>query len=88
MWQWKKKPPRAVAKWTQLAGTITLVNEEGSFVMIDNGAYPSPAAGTVLKCNPSGPNAAEVRVTQIYKPPFVIADIVKGTPKKGDQVFQ
>jgi hypothetical protein len=56
--------------------------------MIDNGPYPSPPAGSVLRCNPSDTNPTEVRVTQIYKPPFVIADIIKGTPKKGDQVFQ
>lgn len=78
-----------MAKTPLLIGTVALVNEEASFVLIDNGSLPSPASGTVLKCNPVGaPTSGEVKVTQIHKPPFVIADIVKGTPKKGDQVFQ
>ncbi len=84
---WKRKSHETV-RGLQLVGTVALVNEDDSFVLIDNGSLPSPAAGTVLKCNPSGATPAEVRVTQIHKPPFVIADIVKGSPKKGDQVFQ
>lgn len=88
MWPWKKKAPGAVAKAPRLVGTVALVNEEDSFVLIDNGSLPSPSAGTVLKCNLTGTTSAEVRVTQIHKPPFVIADIIKGLPKKGDQVFQ
>ena len=88
VWPGKKKPPRAVAKTPQLVGTVTLVNEEDSFVLIDNGSLPSPSPGSVLKCNTAGTTSAEVRVTPIHKPPFVIADIIKGSPKKGDQVFQ
>jgi hypothetical protein len=64
------------------------VSEEPSFVLIDNGSLPAPAAGTVLTINTPGSAPVELRVTQIQKPPFVVADIVKGTPKKGDPVFQ
>ncbi|MEP6669676.1 MAG: hypothetical protein ABJF10_11015 [Chthoniobacter sp.] len=86
----KKKPPRAEAKTPLLVGTVTLVSDDPTFVLIDNGSLPPPAAGTVLTINAAVPGGApvELKVTAIRKPPFVVADIVKGTPKKGDQVFQ
>jgi hypothetical protein len=87
-WPFKKKPPKATAKSRLLVGTVTLVSEDPSFVLIDNGSLPAPAAGTVLTINNSGAAPVEMKVTHIQKPPFVVADIVKGTPKKGDQVFQ
>lgn len=87
-WPFKKKVPKAIAKTQQLIGTVTLVNEDPSFVLIDNGSLPPPAAGTVLTINNPGGTPVEMKVTQIQKPPFVVADIVKGTPKKGDQVFR
>ncbi len=86
-WPFKKKPPKATAKSRLLVGTVTLVSEDPSFVLIDNGSLPPPAAGTVLTINNSGVAPVEMKVTHIQKPPFVVADIVKGTPKKGDQVF-
>ncbi|MDR3403139.1 MAG: hypothetical protein P4L99_11645 [Chthoniobacter sp.] len=86
---WGKKPPRAEAKIPRLVGTVTLVSDEPTFVLIDNGSLPAPAAGTVLTINASpGGTPVELKVTAIRKPPFVVADIVKGAPKKGDQVFQ
>jgi hypothetical protein len=84
---WGKKPPRAVARTAHLVGTVFLVSEEPTFVLIDNGSLPPPAAGTVLTINTPGGVPVEMKVTQIRKPPFVVADIVKGTPKKGDPVF-
>jgi hypothetical protein len=86
---WGKKPPRAEAKIPRLVGTVTMVSDEPTFVLIDNGSLPAPAAGTLLTINgPPGGAPVELKVTAIRKPPFVVADIVKGTPKKGDQVFQ
>ncbi|MEI9895359.1 MAG: hypothetical protein WDN28_16090 [Chthoniobacter sp.] len=86
---WGKKPPRAEAKVPRLVGTVTLVSDEPTFVLIDNGSLPAPMAGTVLTINAvPGGAPVELKVTAIRKPPFVVADIVKGTPKKGDQVFQ
>jgi hypothetical protein len=85
---WKKKPPRAIAKFAQFVGTVTLVSEEPSFVLVDNGSLPPPAVGTLLAINYQGSAPVVMKVTPIRKPPIVVADIVKGTPKKGDQVFQ
>ncbi|HEY3900061.1 MAG TPA: hypothetical protein VGM54_15745 [Chthoniobacter sp.] len=84
----KKKPPRATLKVDQLMGSITIVNEDASFVLIDSGSLPSPAVGAILKTHTADATPVELRVTQIRKSPFYVADIVKGLPKKGDQVFQ
>jgi hypothetical protein len=87
LWPWKK-PPRAIAKTDLLIGTVAVVNEEASFALIDNGTLPAPSAGTVLKVKTAGGAIVELRATAIRRPPFVVADIVKGMPKKGDEVFQ
>jgi hypothetical protein len=84
----KKKPPRATLKVDQLMGSISMVNEDASFVLIDSGTLPSPAVGTILKTHTTEATPVELRVTQVRKPPFYVADIVKGMPKKGEQVFQ
>ena len=85
---WKKRVPKAIAKFSQYVGTVTLVSEDPSFVLIDNGSLPPPAVGTVLTVKSPNGAPVEMKVTQIRKPPFVVADIVKGIPKKGDEVFQ
>jgi len=83
-----KKKPRATANTQQFVGTVSLVSEDPSFVLIDNGSLPPPMADTVLTINNPGGIPVEMKVTHIQKPPFVVADIVKGTPKKGDRVFR
>jgi hypothetical protein len=72
----------------QLIGTVALVNEGDGFVLINNENLPSPPLGTVVKTRVAGLDSAELRLTEIRRRPFIIADIVKGAPKKGDQVFQ
>jgi hypothetical protein len=69
-------------------GTVTLVNEEGKFVLVDNGALPVPPVGGVLKCYPAAASepSAELVTTDVRKRPFTIADIRDGTPHKGDRV--
>jgi hypothetical protein len=84
---WKKKPPKATLKVDQVMGTVSMVDLDSAFVLIDNGTLPSPMAGTIVKIRGTG-GPVELRVTQIRKPPYVVADIIKGTPKKGDAVYQ
>jgi hypothetical protein len=84
---WKKKPPKATLKIDQMMGTVAMVDLDSAFVLIDNGTLPGAMAGTILKIHSAGV-PVELRVTQIRKPPYVVADIVKGTPKKGDAVYQ
>lgn len=89
VWPWKKKPPRATLPSSPRAvGTVVLVNEEAMFVLIDDGLRAGPAVGTLLKINAPGASPTELRVTQIQRPPFIIADIIRGTARKGDKVFQ
>jgi hypothetical protein len=87
-WPFKSKQPKGVAHGPLFVGTVTLVSEDPSFVLIDNGSLPPPAAGTVLTISTAGSPPVEMKVTHIQKPPFVVADIVKGVPKKGDRVFR
>jgi hypothetical protein len=77
------EPPRPVA-----VGTVTLVNEAGKFVLVDNGALPVPPVGGVLKSYAKGATEAsgELVATDVRKRPFTIADIREGAPQKGDRV--
>ena len=72
----------------QFIGTITLVNEDDRFVLIDNGNSPTPPTGTALKSFAGDAESAVLSVGSVRRTPFVIADIVKGAPHKGDAVFQ
>ena len=71
-----------------LVGTITLVNEDRHFVLIDSGMGPGPMSGVVLKCRSASGETGEVKVGEVRRRPFAIADVVKGAPHVGDQVFQ
>jgi hypothetical protein len=72
----------------RLIGIIKLVNMDSGFVLIDSGTNPAPSSDATLKCKSGEVESAELRVSEIRRPPFVIADIVKGTPNKGDFVYQ
>ncbi len=86
----REREARRIAEATapQLVGTIALVNEDGHFVLIDNGSRPTPPTGAALKTFTGGAESAVLTVGLVRRPPFVVADIVKGIPKKGDDVFQ
>lgn len=86
-----RRPPkakRAIAVVPLLVGKITLVDEEGRYVLIDSGMNPSPLPGAVLKSRAAGVETGELTTGAIRRRPFAIADVIKGTPKVGDQVFQ
>ncbi len=72
----------------QRVGTVTLVNEQEHFVLIDTGIAGVPAPGTALKCLTDDAESGVVTVGKVTRRPFVVADIVRGEPKKGDGVFQ
>ena len=69
-------------------GSISLINTEASFVLIDNGYRMAPVMGDMLESRAPDGSTTQLRVTDIRKRPFVIADIVNGIPGKGDLVFQ
>ena len=83
-----KKAARAAVPQPLFVGTITLVNDDGHFVLIDSGMSPGPMPGAVLKSRTSAGESGELKAGEVRRRPFAIADVVKGTPKVGDQVFQ
>ena len=72
----------------QKIGTVTLVNESEKFVLIDTGVAAVPPPGTALKAFSGETPSGVVAVGNVNRRPFVVADIVHGMPKKGDDVFQ
>jgi excinuclease UvrABC ATPase subunit len=67
-------------------GTIAAVNEDLRFVLVDVGSLYTPAAGTALKTFSNDTETGIIAVTSERKRPFIVADIVKGDPKVGDEV--
>jgi hypothetical protein len=100
-WPWKKKIPRATPIRFPKAnasdgtrrnpvqvGTILMVNAEGGFVVIESGVWKPPESRTALKCFRDGVETGVLAVGEERRRDHVIADIVTGTPRKGDQVFK
>ncbi|MEO6054823.1 MAG: hypothetical protein ABIP97_12500 [Chthoniobacterales bacterium] len=83
----KKKvtPPQAsLPLWM---GTITLVNSESHYVLIDSNALYAATPGRILTCLSKNRETAKVRVSSDKNPPFFIADIVSGDPQVGERVY-
>ena len=70
----------------QRVGTVAAVNEELRFVLVDVGSLYIPAAGTALKSFSGGAETGILAVNPERRRPFIVADIVKGQPKVGDEV--
>jgi hypothetical protein len=84
----KKKDDSKTPPPHQLVGTIVSVNEDEKFVLIDTESSFTSNVGTALKSFSHGSETGVLTVSNEHRPPFMIADIVSGTPQKGDQVFQ
>jgi hypothetical protein len=69
-------------------GIIALVNEADRFVLIDTAMAQPPSVGTALKAYAGSVESGVLAVGSIARRPFVVADIVHGSPRKGDAVFQ
>ena len=70
----------------QRVGTIALVNAELNFVLVDVGSLYAPQAGTALKSFSGGSETAILAVDPEKQRPFIVADIIRGNPKVGDEV--
>jgi len=82
----KQGPPQAQAP--QLVGTIKMVNVEDRFVLIDATSYQGMEPGTLLLTITDQKETANLRMSSLKNPPFLIADITSGTPAPGDRVFK
>ena len=83
----KPETPAADARH-RLVGTIVLVDETKRFVLIDVGGYAPPETGRALKTFAGDDESGVLAVSAERRPPFVVADIVKGEPRRGDSVFE
>ena len=72
----------------KLVGRVTMVNEEGKFVLINCDSWVAPPARTALKCMRNGVESGVVTVNSERRGSNVTADIVTGSPQRGDQAFQ
>jgi hypothetical protein len=84
--------PKANADGTkgqpQQVGAILLVNAEAGFVLINSHGRAMPEAGVALKCMRDGIETGIIAVGKERQGTNVVADVVTGSPRKGDLVFQ
>ncbi|MDQ3623101.1 MAG: hypothetical protein M3463_11505 [Verrucomicrobiota bacterium] len=78
---------RSKAPAPRRVGIVTLVNEQQRFVLIDAGTGAS-ATGKEWKVYRQATEVGAVNVSAIGRRPFVIADILRGEPRAGDQVYE
>jgi hypothetical protein len=69
-------------------GEVVLFNEDARFVLIDLATGNPPESGTALKVMRGHEEVGVVTVGDVRRRPFVVADVVKGEPQKGDVVFR
>jgi hypothetical protein len=77
---------RQAPRWQTRVGRVILVNSSLEFVLIDAGTSPAPEPGSRLRAYASEEPSAELAVSAHQQRPYLIADIVSGSPKVGDMV--
>ena len=82
----KAKPPQAQVP--RLIGVVKTVNSEDRFVLIDATTFQGAEAGDLLVCIRDQKETANLRMSTLKNPPFLIADIASGTPSPGDRVLK
>ncbi|MEI6279968.1 MAG: hypothetical protein WCQ16_11405 [Verrucomicrobiae bacterium] len=82
----KQKPPAALLpQWT---GVIRMVNSAEHFVLIESSAISSAVPGETYFSVAKGLETASLRMTSLKNPPFLIADIVSGSPSPGEKIYR
>lgn len=78
-------PIKAPAPAPVAIGKVSTVNTNAGFALIQTTAMPE--IGTMLQARSAdGKQTASLRVSLLDKPPYVIADIMKGKPSVGEVV--
>jgi hypothetical protein len=72
----------------RLAGRIAMVNSAAKFVLIESDVWTAPPEGTALKCLRYGAETAILTISPERRGTYIVADIVKGSPQRGDEVYQ
>lgn len=73
----------------RMAGVVHLVNDRGHFVLVKSitgGRIQVPEGTIWMSYDASGKPSAKLKVSEERKGVFVVADIVKGSPSRGDSV--
>ena len=86
----KKKDDTRVERATvpERVGEIVLLNDDARFVLVDLDTGNAPDAGTALKVMRQGVEVGVLALGDVRRRPFIVADIVSGTPQKGDLVYR
>ena len=84
----KENPADASKAKRRQVGTVLLVNAESGFVLVETHGAARLESGQALKCLRDGADSGVLTVSGERQGTHVVADIVTGTPRKGDQVFQ
>lgn len=82
----KRESPPAASKPTWI-GTITMVDERDGFALIDSQPFFNLSTGLTLNSVGQDVETGILRVSPDRNPPFFIADIISGRPKRGDRVY-
>jgi len=83
-----KKPAPPQAQAPQFIGVVKMVNTEDQFVLIDAVSHQGTEPGALLLCITDQKETANLRMSTLKNPPFLIADITSGQPAPGDRVFK
>lgn len=83
-----RRNPVQIASRPVRIGSVAFVDAALGFVLVDAGSYFTPETGQALKTYSGERESGVLSVAPERKPPFVCADIVKGNPAQGDDVFQ
>jgi hypothetical protein len=82
----KQKPPAALApQWT---GVIRMVNAAEHFVLVEAASSAAAVPGETYLSVAGGAETSTLRMTSLKNPPFLIADIVSGTPSEGEKIYR
>lgn len=82
----KAKPPAALPpQWT---GVIRMVNLPERFVLIESAAVGTAIPGETYLAISKGTETASLRMTSLKNPPFLIADILSGSPSAGEKIYR
>ena len=82
----KQRPPSALPP--QWVGVIRMVNSAENFVLLESNAISSAIPGETYLAVGKGVETATLKMTSLKNPPFLIADIVSGSPSPGDKIYR
>lgn len=83
-----RRPKAPQAQVPHLIGVIKMVDEDDRFVLIDATTFQGARAGDLLICIRDQKETANLRMSNLQNPPFLIADVASGKPAPGDRVIK